>query len=128
MLHLPALLVLLLAASANGAEPTTPSLAEVQKSLQEEKGILLDVRELREWEAGHLQAAQSLPLSELKGAEAEAKLKSLPKDKLIYTHCAVGYRAGVAAKLLAEQGYKVQPLKTSYQSLVEAGFAEAVKE
>jgi rhodanese-related sulfurtransferase len=111
-------------------EHTKDSLATVQANLDGEKALLLDVREPKEWKAGHLQEAQSLPLSELKeqvsNPDFAAKLaKVLPKEKIVYCHCAGGVRVLPAADLLKMLGYDVRPLKPGYRALLQAGFAPA---
>src|SRR4051794_1291077 len=113
-------------------EHTTDSLAVVQQRLAERKAVLVDVREKSEWTEEHLQAAQLLPLSELKklandpAAQAELE-KKLPKDRAIYCHCASGIRSLRAAQILRKLGYDARPLKQSYNDLREAGFAAAAK-
>ena len=50
-----------------GAESphTQDSLATVKERLDEDKAVLLDVREKNEWEEGHLRQARLLPLTEI---------------------------------------------------------------
>lgn len=108
------------------AEPSKDSLETVKKNLAEEKAVLVDVRERKEWESGHIDKAVFLPLSELRDdVEAEALARRIPKDKIIYTHCVVGKRAVTAGGILEKYGYKVRPLKAGYKELVEAGFKKA---
>ena len=59
------------------AQHTKDSLEVVKKRIKEKKAILIDVREQREWDAGHLKKAQLVPLSKL---QADVKKKMLPKD------------------------------------------------
>lgn len=116
------------ALSASAAEVTKEALPQMKKNLDEGKGILIDVREKREWDQGHVEGALFLPLSKLQGAGGEKMLKeALPKDKVIYTYCAAGFRAASCAKLLAEHGYEVHPLKLGYRDLIEAGFPKAME-
>src|SRR5260221_12550911 len=62
----PLALVLLFAVSASsGAEHTKDSLDTVRQNLAEKKAILIDVREQKECEQGHLADARLLSLSEL---------------------------------------------------------------
>ena len=58
---------------------------------------------------------------------ARKKLEKQTKDKILYTHCAVGYRSLRAAKILKKYGYEVRALKPGYEELVKAGF-ESEKE
>ena len=113
--------------SLPAADHTKDSPDVVKKALAEKKAILLDVREQSEWDAGHLQGAQLLPLSKLKGDDIRNLLKDLPKDKPIYAHCKAGGRCLTAADILIKHGYDVRPLKQGYQDLLEAGFPKAGK-
>ena len=111
---------------AAAAELTKDSLKTVLKNVTEKKAVLVDVREKREWDDGHVAGAVFLPLSALKrGVDAEALAKRLPKDKVIYTHCVVGKRAVTAGNILEEFDYEVRPLKPGYKELLKAGFKKA---
>lgn len=121
--------VILAPALALSAEHTKDSLDTVKEKLKEKKALLIDVREEKEWKAGHLEDARLLPLSQLKqGVEGERLAKILAKDKVIYLHCAAGGRCLPAAEILKKQGYDVRPLKPGYTKLVEAGFPKAKPE
>ncbi|HTI51296.1 MAG TPA: rhodanese-like domain-containing protein [Planctomycetaceae bacterium] len=123
------LVALWLIAPAFAAEHTKDSLDTVKEKIKDEKAVLVDVREEKEWNAGHLQDARQLPLSRLeKGVAAEKLAKILPKDKVIYVHCAAGGRCLPAAEILKKQGYDVRPLKAGYKQLLESGFAKAKPE
>jgi len=107
-------------------EWTKDSLAEVKKNVEEEKAVLVDVREKAEWEDGHVDGSVFLPLSALKkGVKAKDLANTLPEDKVVYTYCAVGKRAILAAKFVEELGYEVRPLKPGYEQLLRAGFKKA---
>jgi rhodanese-related sulfurtransferase len=116
------------ATSLLAAEPTKDTLETVRMSVAEEKARLVDVREKSEWDAGHVEGAVFLPLSELKsGITAEAIAKRIPKDQIIYTHCVAGVRSCTAADILVKHGYDVRPLKPGYKDLLAAGFKKAEK-
>jgi rhodanese-related sulfurtransferase len=104
---------------------TSDSLELVKQRLADKNAVLLDVREVTEWNNGHVDGAISLPISKLQeGLEAETLAKIVPKDKIIYTHCAAGGRALAAAEVLSRQGYDVRPLKPGIRELFGAGFAK----
>jgi phage shock protein E len=109
------------------AEHTKDSLDTVKKAVADDKAVLLDVREKGEWDDGHLRDAKFLALSELRGAKADDVAKVLPKDKIIYCHCASGMRCLRAADILKKNGYDVRPLKSGYADLVKSGFPAAPK-
>lgn len=115
---------LLLRADLPAAEHTKDSLDDVKKNLGDKKAVLVDVREESEWEDGHLDGAVLVPLSELKQGE---KADSLPKDRIVYAHCASGKRCLAAAEILKKQGYDVRPLKDGYMDLLKAGFKKAAE-
>jgi rhodanese-related sulfurtransferase len=89
-------------------------LNQLRQELDDQEAILLDVREQKEWDEGHLSRAQHLPLSKLN--EKVIPL-NLPKNKTIYTHCRKGGRAEQAAKILKEKYENVVPLKYSFDEL-----------
>ena len=61
---------------------------------------LLDVRQPKEYEAGHLAGAKLIPLKELPG-----RLGELEKEKPVIVYCAVGGRSKAAAQLLAGKDF-----------------------
>ena len=124
---------LFVGAVAPAAEHTKDSVALVREKLKKKQAVLVDVREPAEWKEGHLAAAISVPLSGLKkSADTEALLKTLkqqiPKDRIVYTHCASGQRCKLAADIMQKLGYDVRPLKAGYEDLLEAGFTQAKPE
>ncbi len=107
---------------------TEDSLKTVKERIAEKKAILVDVRELVEWNDGHIEGAVHLPWRDLQDKFDEKKLREkLPKDIIVYTHCMVGYRAIRAGKIIEKYGYDVRPLKPGYQELLEAGFKNEKK-
>ena len=66
-----------------------------------ETDLILDVRTEEEWNSGHLDAAVLIPVDELR-----ERLEELPGDKTIYVHCAVGFRAHVAVRILKGSGFE----------------------
>jgi phage shock protein E len=107
-------------------ENTKDSLKTVMKNVTEEKAVLVDVREKKEWDEGHIEGSIFLPLSALKeGVSKEQLAKKLPKDRILYTFCVVGKRAITAGSILEKYGYEVRALKPGYKELVKAGFKKA---
>lgn len=66
---------------------------------------LVDVRTPMEWEAGHVEGAVLLPLSELGG-----RLQEIPRDRPVVVYCASGSRSAQAAAVLGAAGYNVRDL------------------
>jgi hydroxyacylglutathione hydrolase len=78
---------------------------------------VIDVRELNEWQTGHMVAARHVPLSRLRtGAKA-----FLPRDKVLFV-CAAGSRSNMAAQLAVAAGLgEVYNLTGGVRAWVKAG-------
>ena len=114
-----------LSVAAPAAELTKEPLSKVKQDIVDEKAVLVDVREKKEWDNGHIEGAIFLPLSILQDGVTTDELKALPKDKILYVHCVVGKRAVTAGNILERNGYKVQPMKPGYKEMISAGFPKA---
>ena len=69
---------------------------------QKESLSVLDVREVEEFEALHLEGARNFPLSQLADT-----YEQLDKTQPYYVICKSGIRSVRACQFLAEQGYEV---------------------
>lgn len=119
-------IVTVMRAFAAGHTPDT--LETVKKAVADEKAVIVDVREADEWNDAHLKSATLIPLTKLNdGIPAADLMKLLPKDKVIYLHCAAGGRCLMAAEILRKQGYDARALKPGFSELVKAGFPKAEK-
>ena len=67
--------------------------------LAQGNAFVLDVREAREYRAGHVPGARNMPLSVL-----PARMAELPKDRPVYVICQAGGRSAQAAGLLRAVG------------------------
>lgn len=77
---------------------------------------LLDVREDDEWQAGHIEGAQHIPLGEL-----GARLAELPSDKTIVAVCRSGGRSGAAVRGLRQLGRAAENLDGGVTAWTRAG-------
>jgi phage shock protein E len=114
--------------SASAEEPThtKDSLDTVKQNLKEGKAVLVDVREQKEWDEGHIAGAVLMPKSKLDVEKEAAELaKKLDKNKIVYTHCRAGRRALACGEILKKQGFDVRALKPGYEELLKAGFEKA---
>lgn len=109
---------------------TIDSLKTVKTNLKDKTAILLDVREEREWNAGHLKSAEWFPLSVMQDLELAGRVKDFkfPKAQIIYTHCRSGVRSVSAAELLQKQGFDARALKSGFEDLLQNGFEKAQPE
>lgn len=110
------------------AEHTKDNLETVKTNIEMKKAVIIDVREPDEWERGHLAHATNVPLSRIqKGLTAEEWEKLVPKDTIVYLHCAAGGRCLKAGDLLPKTMHDLRPLKPGYRELLSAGFAKSEK-
>jgi rhodanese-related sulfurtransferase len=107
---------------SDALEFTKDSLSQVKSNVAEGKAILVDVRDLVEWNSGHVRDAIHLPWRDLQGKKSDQLVDKLPKAKIVYTYCAVGYRSSRAGKIIAKYKLDVRPLKPGFEDLVKAGF------
>lgn len=76
-------------------------------------GIIIDVREKSEWDAGHIKTAINIPMSEFR-----QRINEVPKDKDVFIHCRSGQRSYNICLYLQSQGYKnVYNVAGSYISI-----------
>jgi rhodanese-related sulfurtransferase len=74
----------------------------IQKQLNANLFVLIDVREDEEWAAGHISGAKHIPLGSLNIETT----RELPKDKPIYLYCRSGKRAGNAEIIMKGLGFE----------------------
>lgn len=78
------------------------STEELEAKMEADKeAVYIDVREMDEFAAGHIEGMTNMPLSAFANEYTE-----LPKDKEIVLICRSGNRSMQAATFLQEQGYK----------------------
>lgn len=102
---------------------TEDSLEQVKERIEKKNAVFVDVRELVEWNNGHISGAVHIPWRGMQEKPDEKKyLELIPKGTIAYTYCEVGYRSLKAGEILAKYGIEVRPLKPGYKELVAAGF------
>ncbi len=79
--------------------------------------LILDVRNQDEANAGMIKGAMLVPDEEL-----AARIKDVPKDKQIVTHCATGVRAEMAYHKLKEAGYNAAFLNADIEIAKDGTF------
>jgi hydroxyacylglutathione hydrolase len=63
--------------------------------------FVLDVRQPREWAAGHIEGAHHIT-----GAEVSERISEVPRDRPVAVICGSGYRSSAVASILENKGYK----------------------
>ena len=91
---------------------TFGDLAQVRHHREVE---IVDVRRSDEYAAGHIDGAVNVPLHEI-----VKRLSDVPAGE-VWVHCAGGYRASVAASILAAHGHHVVAVDDSFTNAADAG-------
>ncbi|MFE9792874.1 rhodanese-like domain-containing protein [Streptomyces goshikiensis] len=99
-----------------GAARVTP--AQARRLTADGDAVLLDVRELAEWDAGHAPGAVHAPLSRLLTGSA---LPTAAQDRPLVVICRSGHRSQRAAGLLTGRGAEAVDVKGGMNAWVTAG-------
>jgi hydroxyacylglutathione hydrolase len=82
--------------------------------------LVLDVRRRQEWDAAHLAGAVHVPLHDLLH-----RMDEIPTGQQVWVHCQSGYRASLAASLLAASGRDVVHVDDDFTAAAGRGVALA---
>jgi rhodanese-related sulfurtransferase len=83
----------------------------------EQAPFVLDVRAPEEFVTGHVPGAVNIPYDQV-----AARLAEVPKDKDVVLYCRSGRRAGMAAEVLAANGYtRLKHLEGDMPAWIEKG-------
>jgi phage shock protein E len=115
------LLASLASVGALAAEPALVPISQEALLERQQKGdestYVLDVRSPEEYASGHVPGAVNIPYDQVASRIAE-----VPKDKDVVLYCKSGRRAGIAAEVLAGQGYdRLQHLEGDIVAWVNQG-------
>jgi rhodanese-related sulfurtransferase len=86
----------------SGSSPLV-SVGELQRLLHgpaTDRPVVLDARNLNEFEAGHLVGALNIPMDELR-----FRLDEVPRGRPIVVHCRSGFRSHLALRILKQNGW-----------------------
>lgn len=88
--------------------------------LNEESGVIIDVRTPDEYGNGHLKKTDHN--FDVSSSDFEQKIKNLDKDKNYFLYCRSGSRSGQAKQIMKKNGFENVYNVGGLQSLVSAGF------
>ena len=91
------------------------TFADLAQARAQRDIVVLDVRRNLEWNDAHVVAAVHVPLHELL-----ARIDEVPHGEL-WVHCAAGYRASLAASILAAHGRTVVAVDDEFGNAADAG-------
>jgi rhodanese-related sulfurtransferase len=97
-----------------GSFPTS-TFADLVQVLHHRPVVVLDVRRAEEHRAARIDGAVNIPLHELLG-----RLSDVPAGE-VWVHCAAGYRASIAASVLAAAGRRPVAVDDSFDNAAPTG-------
>lgn len=77
---------------------------EFKEKLEEDRGVIIDVRTRGEYEEGHL--AMTDQQIDFMADDFQDKIGELDKDKTYYLYCRSGNRSGQAARIMKNKGFE----------------------
>lgn len=83
--------------------------------MNDDKLTILDVREIKERQGGHINRDQHIPM-----AQVSSKLSSFNKDKPILVYCRSGMRSGTISQVLGKADFKAYNLKGGFNAWLGA--------
>jgi rhodanese-related sulfurtransferase len=102
---LPAACLVFVASVALAGDPDVRPISQDAFLAMPKQGadapFVLDVRSADEYVSGHVPGATNIPHDEV-----AARLAEVPKDRPVVLYCRSGRRSGLAAEVLAGQGYR----------------------
>lgn len=98
------ILIYLFALNERRAGGKAVSVHELTRLLNADQAVLLDVRERKEFDAGHVTGAMHVPHQKVAGAIGQLEKH---RNKTIVVADKMGQHAGAVGKLLRKQGFDV---------------------
>lgn len=99
----------------------TASFADLRRAMVDDPApLVLDVRRHDERKGWHLLGSLHIPLHELLG-----RLTEIPKDRAVWVYCTTGYRAAIAASLLARAGLDPVLIDDEHRRVAQADLPAA---
>jgi NADPH-dependent 2,4-dienoyl-CoA reductase/sulfur reductase-like enzyme/rhodanese-related sulfurtransferase len=85
------------------------------EDLERSPALLLDVREMSEFQKGNVAGSTHIPLGELR-----RRMTELPRDRDIWAYCGVGQRSYYAYRALQQYGYRIKSISGGYKSFLQS--------
>jgi rhodanese-related sulfurtransferase len=96
----------------------------LKNQLKNPQTLLVDVREISEYNSGHIPKAINIPLRTL-----ARHLEQIPRDRTVVLYCSSGYRSAMGVMTLQLLGYEnVQGFPPSFAAWQSAGEAIASRD
>ena len=98
------------------ASPTAEPAIDANTVAANKDAFIFDVRELHEWQAGHVENSIHMPMGDV-----VSRISELPSDRQIICICRSGNRSGRVTSYLRRQGYDCVNLTGGAQQWLSSG-------
>lgn len=98
----------------------TNEMSDWKNQIQNEPGLIIDVRTQGEYDQGHLAKVDAH--YDFNSGEFEEVVDDLDKDETYYLYCRTGNRSGQAANIMKERGFENVYNIGGFEDLVRDGF------
>jgi len=102
---------------------TSMQVSELKKLMEEQPGVVIDVRTRDEHEQGHLAITDAL--FDMLNGDFQRQIPHFDKNKTYYLYCRSGNRSGQAAMMMKRAGFENVFNIGGFDELVRAGFEPA---
>ncbi|MEM7548452.1 MAG: MBL fold metallo-hydrolase [Bacteroidota bacterium] len=102
------------------------SAEKLLEEISSSEPVILDVRKPTEFQSGHIEIAQNVPLDFI-----NEHIDELDENEAYHVHCAGGYRSMIAASILKSRGYyKIYNVLGGYEAIkkTDISLAEGVEQ
>ena len=96
------------------------SSQEFKEKVENDRGVVIDVRTRDEYDAGHLKITDA-QYNWMSGEFHDA-VEEMEKDKTYYLYCRSGNRSGQAARMMKEKGFENVYNVGGFDDLANSGF------
>lgn len=86
---------------------------ELKRMLADSSVVLIDVRTVAEYQAGHIEGARNI---DVRQPDFDNRIAGLKTDRPVAVYCKSGVRSRLAARKLVQKGFKVYNLDKGYLS------------
>ena len=96
------------------------SSQEFKEKVENDRGVVIDVRTRDEYDAGHLKITDA-QYNWMSGEFHDA-VEEMDKDKTYYLYCRSGNRSGQAARMMKDKGFEKVYNVGGFEDLANSGF------
>ena len=91
-------------------------------AVAERGNTILDVRNMQEWQTGHVPTDQGARVLHIPLGQLQARMAEVPREGRLLVHCKSGTRSAIAASILERNGIAAENVRGGFDAWLAAGF------